>query len=347
MSVTVLALVVAAAFAHAGWNLVAKPAAGGPAFVWLCAVAGTLLYLPVLVVALVADPGPLGWTAIGFMGVSGALHALYFVLLQRAYATGDLSVVYPLARGTGPLLSTTAAIVVFAERPGPVALAGAALIVAAVFSLIGPRVGDHGRRDGVRGAHRCGDRRLHALGRAAVGPLALSPIVYYWGTNLANAALLTPVALRERDELHRAWTLSRMRAAVVGLLSPLAYVLVLYALVHAPVSYVAPARESSIVVGTLLGVLVLHEKDSERRLRRRGRDPRRGRRVDARLATPTQQRAHIAHRPEVPQLVRVDDRAHPLDLAVRDVQDRDADQPLVAVEEQDAGLTVDLLAPHR
>ena len=266
MSVTVLALVVAAAFAHAGWNLVAKPAAGGSAFVWLCAVAGTLLYLPVLVVALVADPGPLGWTAIGFMGVSGALHALYFVLLQRAYATGDLSVVYPLARGTGPLLSTTAAIVVFAERPGPVALAGAALIVAAVFSLMG------------RGSAALGAGTVFAVltgaaiaaytlwDKRAVGPLALSPIVYYWGTNLANAALLTPVALRERDELHRAWTLSRMRAAVVGLLSPLAYVLVLYALVHAPVSYVAPARESSIVVGTLLGVLVLHEKDSGRRL---------------------------------------------------------------------------------
>ena len=68
---------------------------------WLCAVAGTLLYLPVLAVALVTDPGSLGWTALALMGGSGALHALYFVLLQRAYGTGDLSVVYPLARGTG------------------------------------------------------------------------------------------------------------------------------------------------------------------------------------------------------------------------------------------------------
>ena len=63
-----------------------------------------------------------------------------------------------------------------------------------------------------------------------------------------------------------AWTISRTRAAVVGLLSPLAYILVLYALAHAPVSYVAPARESSIVVGTVLGVLVLHERDSGRRI---------------------------------------------------------------------------------
>ena len=136
MSLDVLALVVAAAFAHAGWNLISKPAVGGAAFVWLCAVAGSVLYLPVLVVALVADPGPLGWAAVGLMAGSGMLHALYFVLLQRGYATGDLSLVYPLARGTGPLLSATAAIVVLGERPGALGIAGAALIVAAVFSLI-------------------------------------------------------------------------------------------------------------------------------------------------------------------------------------------------------------------
>ena len=119
MSLDVLALVVAAAFAHAAWNLLSKPAVGGAAFVWLSAVAGTLLYLPVLALALAADPGPLGWTAVGLMAGSGALHALYFVLLQRGYATGDLSVVYPLARGTGPLLSATAAIAVPRRAPEP------------------------------------------------------------------------------------------------------------------------------------------------------------------------------------------------------------------------------------
>lgn len=270
MSLTVLALVAAAAFAHAGWNLVAKPAEGGAAFVWLCAVAGTLLYLPALVLVLVTDPGPLGWTAIVLMAVSGALHAVYFVALQRAYAASDMSVVYPLSRGTGPLLSSTVAIVVLGERPSPVALVGAALIVIAVFSLI--------RRPEDHASPALGRGTLFAVltgaaiaaytlwDKHAVGAVALSPIVYYWGTNLANAALLTPLALTDRTALRRAWTTSRMRAAGVGLLSPLAYVLVLYALVDAPVSYVAPARESSIVIGTLLGVFVLHEPDRRRRI---------------------------------------------------------------------------------
>jgi drug/metabolite transporter (DMT)-like permease len=270
MSLDVLALVVAAALAHAGWNLLAQPAAGGAAFVWLCAAAGTVLYLPILALALVADPGPLGWTALGLMAGSGALHAVYFVLLQRGYASGDLSVVYPLARGTGPLLSTTAAIVFFGERPSLPAIAGAALIVGAVFSLI--------RRSEPPGPASGGRATVFALltgaaiaaytlwDKHAVGVAALSPVVYYWGTNLANAALLTPLALHDRDGLRRAWTDSRARAAGVGLLSPLAYVLILYALARAPVSLVAPARESSIVVGTLLGALVLHEKDMGRRL---------------------------------------------------------------------------------
>jgi drug/metabolite transporter (DMT)-like permease len=170
MSLTVLALVIAAAVAHASWNLLAKPAAGGPAFVWLCAVAGTLLYPPVLAVALVADPGPLGWTAFALMAGSGALHAVYFILLQRAYGTGDLSVVYPLSRGTGPLLSATAAIAFLGERPSLLALAGATLIATAVFSLIrrseGPRAGERGPGRAVRGAHRRGDRRLHVVGQA-------------------------------------------------------------------------------------------------------------------------------------------------------------------------------------
>lgn len=93
---------------------------GGATFVWLCAVAGTtLLYLPVLAIALAADPGRLGCTALVLMAGSGALHALYFVLSQRGFATGDLSVVYPLARGIGPLLSATAAIAFLASARAP------------------------------------------------------------------------------------------------------------------------------------------------------------------------------------------------------------------------------------
>src|SRR4051794_21433289 len=137
MSVGVLALVLAAAFAHAAWNFLAKGARGGAAFVWLSMVIATVAYLPVVGGALAVDPGELGWTALGLMVGSGLLHTLYFTLLQRGYAAGDLSIVYPLARGTGPLLSGAAAIALLGERPSALALAGGLIIVAAVFSLVG------------------------------------------------------------------------------------------------------------------------------------------------------------------------------------------------------------------
>jgi drug/metabolite transporter (DMT)-like permease len=273
MSTFALALVVVAALAHAAWNVLAKTAAGGATFVWLFSTLAAVLWLPVAAVALLVDPGhPVGLAGIAFMAGSGALHALYFVLLQRGYREGDLSLVYPLARGTGPLLSTLAALVIFSERPSALALAGGAVIVAAVLSLAGA-----GRR--VRTA--AGDRRravAFALltgiaiasytlwDKQAVGPLGLQPVVYYWGTNVAETLLLTAFVAHRRVEIRRTWRAYRRQALGVAILSPLAYVLVLFALAHAPVSYVAPARELSILVGAVAGTTVLAEGHRRRRL---------------------------------------------------------------------------------
>jgi drug/metabolite transporter (DMT)-like permease len=269
-----LALVVVAALAHAAWNVLAKTAAGGAAFVWLFSTAAAVLWAPVAAVALVVAPGSFGLEGLGFVVGSGALHALYFVLLQRGYREGDLSLVYPLARGTGPLLSTLAAIALFSERPSALALAGGAIIVAAVLSLAGA-----GRGDGAAGR---GSERGRAVGFAlatgvaiatytlwdkrAVGPLGLSPIVYYWGTNLAETAILSAAVAHRRAEVGRVWRAHRAQALGVAVLSPLAYILVLFALAHAPVSYVAPAREISILVGAVAGTTVLAEGHRRRRL---------------------------------------------------------------------------------
>ena len=270
MSPGVLALVLTAAVAHAVWNLLAKGAEGGAAFVWLATMAGSAIYLPLLVVALVIAPGHFGWLALGLMAGSGALHAVYFVLLQRGYAAGDLSLVYPLGRGSGALLAAVAAIILLGERPSALAVVGGAIIVAAVFSLIS-RPGESLRRAD-------GPATVYALltgvaiasytlwDKHAVGPVALSPIVYLWGSNLGIGLLLTPWVARHPDRLRQAWVTSRGRAAGVGLLSLLAYVLILYALVHAAVSEVAPARESSILIGTLLGAVVLGEGETRRRV---------------------------------------------------------------------------------
>jgi drug/metabolite transporter (DMT)-like permease len=268
-----LALVVLAALAHAAWNVLAKTASGGATFVWLFSTLAAAIWLPVAAIALLVDPGePVDLEGIAFMAGSGALHALYFVLLQRGYRDGDLSLVYPLARGTGPLLSTLAAIVIFAERPSALALAGGAIIVAAVLSLAG--VGGGVRTESGHRRRAVGFALLTGLAIAsytlwdkqAVGPLGLQPVVYYWGTNVAETALLSAFVAHRRAEVARTWRDYRRQAVGVAVLSPLAYVLVLYALAHAPVSYVAPARELSILVGAVAGTTILAEGHGRRRL---------------------------------------------------------------------------------
>jgi drug/metabolite transporter (DMT)-like permease len=270
----VLALVVVAALAHAAWNILAKTAAGGAAFVWLFSATAAVLWAPVAAVAVAVAPGSFGLEGLVFVVGSGALHALYFTLLQRGYREGDLSLVYPLARGTGPLLSTLAAILLLGERPSALALAGGAIIVIAVLSLAGAGTG------GRVGARHEARRRaiVFAVGtgvaiaaytlwdKRAVGPLGMSPIVYYWGTNLAETAILSAFVAHRRAEVGRIWQAHRAQALGVADLSPLAYILVLYALAHAPVSYVAPARELSILVGAVAGTTVLAEGDRRRRL---------------------------------------------------------------------------------
>ncbi|MGH3663904.1 MAG: EamA family transporter, partial [Micromonosporaceae bacterium] len=118
MSLVALALVLSAAVSHATWNLAAKRASdGGLAFVWLAALLATVMYAPVVLVA----AHSLSLAAVGVIMLSGLVHLGYFLLLQRGYRLADLSVVYPLARGTGPLLSVTAAIVILGERPSAIA----------------------------------------------------------------------------------------------------------------------------------------------------------------------------------------------------------------------------------
>jgi len=221
-------------------------------------VAAVVLWAPMALADELIEGG-VTWAGVGFMAGSGLLHVVYYASLQRAYASGDLSVVYPLARGAGPLLSVAAAILFLGERPGTLGLAGGLLIVAGVLSL-------------VAGGSRAGTGAALTTGAAiaaytvwdahAVGPLNQPPIVYFWGAELIRVLLLSPLV---RDP-GTAWRENRRAIVGVGTLSPLAYVLVLFALTRAPVSLVAPVRESSVVIGALLGARVLGEGHLGRRI---------------------------------------------------------------------------------
>jgi drug/metabolite transporter (DMT)-like permease len=267
MSPTALTLVVAAAFCHAGWNLAAKRAGtSGPVLLWLSTVVTTVLYLPIVLLL----RQQVTWLAVGLIVVSAVLHLGYFLLLQRGYAIGDLSVVYPLARGTGPLLSVAVAVLLLGERPGWLALAGAAAVIGGILIVSGGGLGSAKQHHRKSLAYGLATGTLIAaytvFDAHAVGALAITPVLFDWGNNAARMLLLAPYAARNRDRVRQVWRVHRRETIVIGVLSPLAYVLVLFAYTMAPISLVAPARELSIVVGSLFGWLLLREPNPARRL---------------------------------------------------------------------------------
>lgn len=272
MTLAALVLVLAAAFTHATWNYAAKRSAGGLPFVWVSSVFALGLYgvagLGYWLWRQPEIPPGAAWVIAG----SGLLKTIYALLLQRAYRHGDFSLVYPLTRGTAPLLATLGAIAFLGERPTPLALAGGAMIIACVFMLTGgPGLLPADRAPlrqgifyGLAGATCVG---LYTVwDQRAVSHLQMPPILYDGGTQLVLFGILTPFAWARRDEVAAAWRDHRGKAAVVGLLSPVAYVLILYAMSFTPVSYIAPAREISIVIGAFFGAKLLGEGDSRRRL---------------------------------------------------------------------------------
>ena len=266
-----LALVLTAALAHAVWNFAAKRVPnGGAVFVQLYFAAAAVLWVPIALIWLAVYPATPDWNWALAVVVSGILHVVYSVTLQHGYDTADMNVVYPLARGTGPLLTVAVAVLLLDERPAPLALAGALLIVAGVVVIATGRMPSHG-----------GDRRAGliygiATGAAiaaytlwddhAVNALAVPPLPYFAFGCVVQCVLLAPNTWRGRDQVRPMWADHWREVLAVAVLSPLAYILVLQAMRMAPVALVAPARETSIVIGSLLAWLVLHEPHPARRL---------------------------------------------------------------------------------
>ncbi len=268
-----LGLVLVAAFVHATWNFFAKHVGGGAPFVWLFSAFSTLLYAPLAVAAVVIQKPDFTPLTLLFILGSAALHLVYFLVLQKGYQVGDLSLVYPLARGTGPMLSTVAAIIIFAERPSLLALAGAALVVVGVFLLAGGQrlltsnLGLRGRKAVSFGLLTGTLIAGYTLwDKQAVSVLLVPPLLLDWASSLTRATLLAPTALRNWNVVKATWRDYRKETLIVALLNPLSYLLVLTALTFSPVSYIAPAREVSILIGVLLGARFLDEEEPLRRL---------------------------------------------------------------------------------
>jgi len=269
MTSLAIALVLGAAFVHATWNYWLKKSGGGIGFVWAFAAVSALFYAPLAAAVVYFQHFRFSATALTFIFASAVLHTGYYLLLDRGYRHGDLSIVYPLARATGPFLTVLVAIFLLGERPGPVAMCGAALIIGGAFFLAAnpARLRDAGAARGVAFAllTGCMIASYTIVDKQAVSTVLVPPLLLDWGTNLGRVIVMAPLALRRRGEVKTAWTRQKKAVILVALLCPLSYILVLTAMVFTPVSYVAPAREISILVAALMGTHWLREGDVPRR----------------------------------------------------------------------------------
>jgi len=269
MTFAALCLVLLAAVTHASWNISAKFAADSRHFVWLFSAGSVLVYAPVVIgVVLVEQPQftPRHWLA---LATTSVLHLLYSISLQTGYRHSDLSVVYPIARGTGPLLSFIGAAWLLGETPTMQSVLGLLLIVAGIL-LVAGLVGHHERAPGVGVFWGLTTGVLIAAYTLndgwAVKVLLISPFVVDFTGNLFRMTVLAPRAWRDRRRLALEARVYRKPVIIVSVLGPLGYILVLFAMRMAPVSHVAPARELSTLVGAWVGSRMLRESSGPWRI---------------------------------------------------------------------------------
>jgi drug/metabolite transporter (DMT)-like permease len=272
MSLVALGLVVVAALLHALWNVVAKKAGGDARFSLLLTGFQVVLWSPLGLW--------LGWSVVPSWGVaewavlvaSAAANLVYFHTLLRGYAESDLTVVYPVARGTGPLLASLGALALLGESMGWLGGLGLLLVVAGIFFVAGGtsvwrKVHDVAQRRRVLAGVGWGAATglciatYTLIDGYAIKVLAMQPVLFIYFCNVARLPMHLPAALRHGPGLLGVMRAQWKPALLIAVMGPTAYLLVLYALQLAPLSHVAPAREMSMLFAALLGGKLLGEGD--------------------------------------------------------------------------------------
>ena len=267
MSGLALGLVLLSAVIHAGWNLLAKRGMNQEVFIWLAQVGIGVLLLPLGIFLLIRYPiDATGWV---FVGGTVLLHIFYFLFLGRGYARADLSVVYPIARGMGPAVVPILGVLVLGESVSPPAVAGIATVVAGIYTVywwgrFGLILSDPlklFKEPGTRYALLTGATIATYSIWDKVGVSHVTPFLYMYLMSLGSALGLAPLLLKSHgiSALRAEWQNNSTTILAVGVMTFVAYGLVLTAFQFSRVSYISPAREVGIVMGVLLGVFVLKE----------------------------------------------------------------------------------------
>ena len=273
MSGLALGIVIVAALLHASWNYLAKKSWKKIAFIWWSILIATILYFPMFIYFWPAvSISQVGWACIFATGI---LHAFYYWFVGGAYERGDLSLVYPLSRGSGLLFVPILAVLIMKEQLSIAGCLGIALIIAGIYIIHLQSFSIHSFLEPFLALRGSGS--LWALGTGGtiagyslvdkVGISIVYPPVYIYLMFVITLLLLAPyVFTKVRLDLKTEWNIDKINILIVGFLDLFTYLMILFALQISKVSYVAAAREVSIVFSALIGIMLLQEKNAHPKL---------------------------------------------------------------------------------
>jgi len=262
------ALVLGSAFLHALWNTLAKRARDSVGFLWCSQTIITMVCLPLAVGSLAVGAWPLAGVLVAL--ASGLAQAAYLILLGSAYDRADLSLVYPLVRAVAACVVAGLAVPLLGETISGRGLSGVALVTLGVFLIqtawrfrnwAGSQMAPSSLAlAGLLAALTAFIAAYQLIDKVGVG--LLNPLAYLCWTSFADQLGFTVwvLAARRRALVRAEWGRSRGLIFAGGLISLVSYLLLLWALTLAQVSYLAPMRNFSMVFAVVLGATVLRER---------------------------------------------------------------------------------------
>lgn len=262
MTLFAFLLVVLAATLHALWNFTAKKSAGNLSVIWVGLVIATAAFIPFLF--LLSPQQILVLEAWPFILATGIIHAVYFFALAKAYEYGDMSVVYPISRGSGIAGTAIIAYLLLQEKLSFIGASGILLICLGTFFL------------GLNNSHQKRGIFFSLLVSVMIvaysivdkmGVGIIHPLGYIFGLVFLTTVFLAPYMLINRkDELLSAMKTMKRYSLIIGFGSGGTYLIILFVFQMAPVGYVVAVREVAVAFGALLGILFLKEQNTTQKI---------------------------------------------------------------------------------
>lgn len=266
MSLVSFLLVLVSAFMHAGWNFFTKKAVANKiamlAVGWL--IAG-LLFLPIALFHTDLSLMSVKW--IPFFAYTAVIHALYLYLLGWSYSIGEMSLIYPVARGVGILMTVIIVVLFEMDTISSTGFIGIGLLVLGIVFMSLKKFKDIERRAAIFVSVLVGICVSFYSIVDKISVLHIPPLFYITIMFCTSPLLLMPIMLNTlRAQTYLVWTKHKFYSGAIGVVSLITYLMILFALRDSPTPYVIALREISIVIGGLLGIMILNEERNKRKI---------------------------------------------------------------------------------